>query len=159
MIAVPKEMEDEAGREFGPQPSGGGNGLLQRRPLNHAFSDQPGDCLRRIRPAYRGERIERGRLFGHDPIKTKTGETPTQHFEGGDAAASLRRPASAAKAKLSQMPAWGRVAIRLSSSRVFHEITGRVWSLGGRAIAGPALALNRSSCLPALIGGQNNRNL
>jgi hypothetical protein len=81
---MPQETQDGVGWEAGPEPCGGGDGLLQRWSLNHAFGDQPGDRLCRIKPADHGERIEPGRLFEHDPVNTKTGEAPARCFEGGD---------------------------------------------------------------------------
>jgi hypothetical protein len=40
--------------------------------------------LCRIRAGNLGESINRGRLFGHDPIGAETGETAAQSFEGGN---------------------------------------------------------------------------
>jgi hypothetical protein len=52
--------------------------------LNDPFGDQPSQSLRRIRTADQHERIEGGRLLGHDPISAKTGEAPAQRFENRD---------------------------------------------------------------------------
>ena len=82
-VVVPQEIEDSAGREFGPEPCGGGDRLPQTWSLNHPFGDQPGHRLCRIGAADHNERIERGRLFRHDPIAAKTRKALTQGFEGG----------------------------------------------------------------------------
>jgi hypothetical protein len=82
-VVMPQEIEDSAGREFGPQARGGGDRLQQTWSLNHPFGDQPGHRLCRIRAADHDERIEGGRLFRHDPIDAKTRKALTQGFEGG----------------------------------------------------------------------------
>ena len=80
---MPQETEDEARREFGSEPCGGGNSLRQTWSLNHTFGNQPGDRPSCVGPSDHGERIECGSLFWYDPIKTKTGEAPTQGLKSG----------------------------------------------------------------------------
>jgi hypothetical protein len=82
-VVMAQEIHDSAGREFGPEPSGGGGRLPQTWSLNHPLGDQPGHRLCRIRAADHDERIEGGRLFGNYPIDAETREALTQGFEGG----------------------------------------------------------------------------
>lgn len=79
-----QKIQGCAGRELGPEPCGGGDGPLQAWSLNHGFDDQARDRLCRARSADHDERIEGGRLFGHDPVNTKTGKAPAKGFEGRD---------------------------------------------------------------------------
>ena len=46
----------------------------------------------RIRAGNLGESVNRGRLFGHDPVGAKTGKTPAQSFESGDRGAHAAPP-------------------------------------------------------------------
>lgn len=83
-VAVPQQLQHRTGRESGAEPRGSGDGLLQTRPLNHAFGDQPNQRLRRITAADRTQRIERSRLLGHQPVGAKPAKTPACRFEGRD---------------------------------------------------------------------------
>jgi hypothetical protein len=83
-VVMPHEIQDSAGREFGPEPCGGGDGLAQTWSLNHPLGDQPDHCVCRIWAADHDERIEGGRLFWNYPIDAKTRKALTQGFEDGD---------------------------------------------------------------------------
>ena len=95
-----------AARQFRPKARGCADGSLQTRPLNGPPGDQPSQRSCRIRAGNSGERIDRGRLFGDDPIGAETGEAPHRASSAGTAAVMRRRPTSAARARLSARPHW-----------------------------------------------------
>jgi hypothetical protein len=80
---MPQQLEDGAGRKFGPEPRGCGDGLPQARSLNDAHGDQPNESLRRIAAADQRDRTEGGRLFGHDSISAITGKATAERVENG----------------------------------------------------------------------------
>ena len=52
--------------------------------MNDPPGDQPNESLRRIGAPNHNERIEGGRLLGHDPISAKTSKAPAEPFENRD---------------------------------------------------------------------------
>jgi hypothetical protein len=60
--------------------------------LNGPPGDQPSERSCRIRAGNLGESVNRGRLFGHDPIGAKLGKTAAQSFESGDRGAHAAPP-------------------------------------------------------------------
>ena len=87
-----QQLQHRGRRQFGAKACGCGNGSLQTRPLNGPPGDQPSERSCRIRAGDLGQRINRGRLFGHDPIGAKTGKTAAQSFESGDRGSHVPPP-------------------------------------------------------------------
>ncbi len=83
-IVMPQQLHYRVDREFGSHPRGSRDGLLQTWPLNDPLGDQPNESLRRIGAADHSERIEGGRLLGHDPIGAKPSKAPAEPFENRD---------------------------------------------------------------------------
>jgi hypothetical protein len=83
-IIVAQQPQHRGRWQFGPKACGCGNGSFQTRPLNDPPGNEPSQRSRRIRAGDPGESINRGRLFGDDPIGTETGETAAQSFKSGD---------------------------------------------------------------------------
>src|SRR6516165_7170051 len=73
-VVMTQERQRGAGRKWGLELCGGSDGPLQTWPLNHPLGDQPNERLCRIRAADAGQSLDRGGLFGHDPISAKTRE-------------------------------------------------------------------------------------
>jgi len=136
---MPQETEDEARREFGSEPCGGGNSLRQTWSLNHTFGNQPGDRPSCVGPSDHGERIECGSLFWYDPIKTKTGEAPTQGLESGHRCRQAAPSRFGSQLETIMHASLWRAATSLSSSSMFHAMTGRLSMWRGARSTGPAL--------------------
>jgi hypothetical protein len=83
-IVMPQQLNYGVDRDFGSQPRGSGDGLLQTWTLNDPLGDQPNESLRRTGAADHDERIKGGRLLGHDPIGAKTSKAPAERFENRD---------------------------------------------------------------------------
>jgi hypothetical protein len=83
-IVMPQHLNYGVDRKFGSLPRGSGDGLLQTWPLNDPLGDQPNESLRRIGAADHDERVEGGRLLGHDPIGAKPSKAPAECFENRD---------------------------------------------------------------------------
>jgi hypothetical protein len=83
-IVMPQKLHYDVDREFGSQPRGSGDSLQQTWPLHDPVGDQPNESLRRGGAADHNERVESGRLLGHDSIGAKPSKTPAERFENRD---------------------------------------------------------------------------
>ena len=91
-IIVAQQLQHGRRWQFRAKACGCGNGSLQTRTLNGPSGDQPNQRLCRDRAGDLGQRINRSRLFRHDPIGAKTGKTAAQRFESGDRGSQVPPP-------------------------------------------------------------------
>jgi hypothetical protein len=83
-IVMSQQLHYGVDREFSSHPCGSGDGLQQTWPLNDPLGYQPNEGLRCIGAADHNDRVEGGRLLGHDAISTKTSKAPAERVENRD---------------------------------------------------------------------------
>ena len=83
-VSVAQHIKHGVGREARLKARGRGKGLPQGWSEDDLSADRQHYCLSRLGSADLGERIEGGRLFGHDLIDTKAGIAPTQRLQDRD---------------------------------------------------------------------------
>ncbi len=86
---VPKQAQDDRGRQLGFEACRRGDRPLQRRSLDGTLDDKPCDRPGRLDPADCHERIECSRLLGNGRFDAEPGEASADVLERGDGVADF----------------------------------------------------------------------